>query len=64
MSGLLDGVKKVTYDTGSGKVDAWAVHVVDEHTLVLATWVNDRWELLNDGNPVPERAEGGGVTWS
>lgn len=63
MHGLFDGVSTVNYDTGSGVIDAVVLRVVDAHTLVLGAFVHGKFEQVNGGNPVPERAEGGGVTW-
>jgi hypothetical protein len=62
--GLLDHVRTVKYDTGDGVIDAIVLHTVDAHTLILGAWVNGTLQKLNGGNPVPERAEGGGVTWT
>ena len=65
--GLLDGVLRVRYNFGAGFEEAYALHVVDEHTLILC---DNKLQPINDGNAVPERAEedygpeGGGVTWT
>lgn len=63
-AGLFDNVRSVKYDTGDGVVDAYVLHTVDAHTLVLGRFVDGVLHLVNDGHPVPERAEGGGVTWT
>jgi hypothetical protein len=75
--GVFDGPNRVKYNEGGpendgkGKmIEAIVTHVVDQKNLVLAAWKSGVLTHLNDGNPVPERAEsdygpeGGGVTWT
>lgn len=60
---------RVKYNDGTDRVEAVVTHVVDQDTLVLASWSNGVLTHLNGGNPVPRRSEadygpeGGGVTW-
>lgn len=63
---LFDLVSRVKYDTGDGTVDAFVLEHPggDPHMAVLASFDGGTLQLVNNGNPVPERAEGGGVTWT
>jgi hypothetical protein len=67
---LFHGVRTVKYNDGTPTpVDAVVVSEPDSHSAVLAAWTNGVLQLINNGNPVPERApadygpEGGGVTY-
>lgn len=66
MKSLNSCVSRVTYDRGEdngGEIEAYVVDAGDGKNLVLAAFVSGTFQLLNNGHPVPERAEGGGVTW-
>lgn len=70
VKGLLDGAPTVRFNTGEGFVDAIVLHEGDGKNLVLGRFINNTFQLVNDGNPVTERAEkdygpeGGGLTWT
>jgi hypothetical protein len=68
--GLLDGVPTVRYNDGSGFQEALVLKEGDGKSLVLGVLGGQGLQLINGGEPVPERAEseygpeGGGVTWT